>query len=691
MVMSRDPHSEHVNSLDGTVHGHAVQARDVTGGIHIHQASIPLPTPRQLPPAGILIDRRETLAFLDRVNARRSASGSPAVVVVNGPAGVGKTTLSLNWAHRNRDHFPDGQLYADLRGHAADPPADPAEVLGLFIRAFGIAPDRIPGGLAERAALYQSLVTGRRIVVVLDDAISAAQVRPLLPASGDGVVLVTSRWRLAGLVVGGARGLQVERLGVDAALDLLRHTLGDDRVGDELAAATELVDLCARVPLALSVAAARLATRPRWPLTEMVAALAQESRRLSALSVEDDMTIRAALTLSYQNLAPDAARLYRLLGLFPGGSFGGAAAAAAAGLPAEGSRRLLGVLADANLLDDLPDGEYRFHDLVRLHARETAELEDSAAAREESVRRAVGWFLDTARSASDAAAPYRRIPVPAGAVEFADAAGGLDWMDREFRNLRTAAQVAFERGWHETAWQLVDALWPLFLHRGFYAERLDVDRLGLAAARAAADPEGEAKMLNRTGLSLRALGRWDDAAGDFGRALEIWRGLDNAYRVAGGYRRLGWLELDRDRPEAAIRLFAEAIEGYQAAGEARRVALARCDLGRALVESGRAEEAVPYLAAAYEAAESDPYNRTRALILLGRAQRREQDINRGLQVMRELGSASGEAFALQALGEVALRDGRSEDARELLGRARQVLSGMGSATTRLDRLLAQLE
>ncbi|MEO3855937.1 tetratricopeptide repeat protein [Acrocarpospora sp. B8E8] len=689
--MSRDPHSEHVNSLDGTVHGPAVQARNVTGGIHIHQTSIPLPTPRQLPPARLLIDRRETLAFLDRVNTRRSASGSPVVVVVSGPAGVGKSTLSLTWAHRNHDHFPDGQLYADLRGHATDPPVEPAEVLGLFIRAFGIAPDRIPGGLAERAALYQSLVNGRRIVVVLDDAISAAQVRPLLPASGNGMVLVTSRWRLAGLVVGGARGLQVERLGVDAALDLLRHTLGDDRVGDELDAATELVDLCAGVPLAVSVAAARLATRPHWPLTEMVAALAQESRRLSALSVEDDMTIRAALTLSYQNLAPDAARLYRLLGLFPGASFGGAAAAAAAGLPAEESRRLLGVLADANLLDDLPGGEYRFHDLVRLHARETAELEDSATAREESVRRAVGWFLDTARAASDAAAPYRRIPVAAGAMEFADAAGGLDWMDREFRNLRAAAQVAFERGWHETAWQLVDALWPLFLHRGFYAERLEVDRLGLAAARAAGDPIGEAKMLNRTGVSLRALGRWDEAAEDFGRALEIWRGLGNAYRVAGGYRRLGWLELDRDRPEAAIRLFAEALEGYQAAGEVRRVALARCDLGRALVESGRAEEAVPYLAAAYEAAESDRYNRTRALILLGRVQGSEPDINRGLQVMRELGSASGEAFALQTLGELALRHGRPEDARELLNRARQVLNGMGSATTRLDRLLAQLE
>ncbi|WP_250212530.1 ATP-binding protein [Acrocarpospora catenulata] len=697
--MNRDPHSEHVNSLGGTVHGPAVQARDIIGGIHIHQAVSPMPTPRQLPPSGTLINRLETLAFLDRAHGKGSRSGSPTIVVVSGPAGVGKTAISLNWAHRNSQDFPDGQLYADLRGHATDPSADPAEVLGQFIRAFGIAPDRIPGGLVERAALYQSLVTARRLVVVLDDALSAAQVRPLLPASGGSVVLVTSRWRLAGLMMDGARGIQLERLDVEAALDLLRHRLGDDRVGGELTAAKQLVDLCARVPLALSVAAARLATRPRWPLTEMVEALAQENQRLSALSVEDDMTIRAALTLSYQNLSPpEAARLYRLLGLFPGATFDSAAASALVGLPSTETRRLLGVLTDANLLDDVDGGSYRFHDLVRLHAKEMAEAEEPIAVQEEAMRRAVDWFLRRTRMASHAAAPYRSIPVPDGEPGFADAAQALDWMDREFRNLRATALAGHARGLHVEVWNLVDAMWPLFLHRGFRSERLEIDRLGLAAAQACGDANAHAKMLNRTALSLRTLGRWDEAAADLRYALDIWRGLGNTYRIGDTNRQLGHLEMDRDRPQAAITIFEAAVDSYRAAGEPRRVALAMCDLGRALTESGRAGEAVPHLTAAIEmlARESDPYNHARALILLGRARWEEPSVAedlliRGLAAMEELGSLAGQSLALRSLGEVALSAGRRADARQYLERAREFLAHMSSDTDRLDRLLSQLD
>ena len=235
-----------------------------------------------------------------------------------------------------------------------DDPADPTEILGRFLRAFGVAPDRIPGGPAERAALYQSLVTGRSLVVVLDDAISAAQVSPLLPASANSVALVTSRWRLAGLLARGARSIQLERLSPEAALELLELSLGHDRIEEDLDAARVLVELCARLPIALSVAAARLATRPRRPLTEMVEALTHERHRLSALSTEDDMTIRAALTLSYQGLPPSAARLYRLLGIYPGTTFSTWGAAAAAGLPRSEIRPLLDILTDANLLDDLP-------------------------------------------------------------------------------------------------------------------------------------------------------------------------------------------------------------------------------------------------------------------------------------------------------------------------------------------------
>ncbi|WP_051752928.1 tetratricopeptide repeat protein [Streptosporangium amethystogenes] len=702
----RNQRSEgHVNELGGTVLGPVVQARDVHGGIHLHQASIPLPKPTQLPAGSILVNRSEALALLDVIGSGRGGTGVPNVAVVSGPAGIGKTAVALHWSHRERGGFPDGQLFADLRGHAADAPVQPVEVLGRFIRAFGIAPERIPGGLAERSALYQSLVSERRLVVVLDDALSAAQVSPLLPASANSVAIVTSRWRLAGLLVRGARGVQLDQLSADAALTLLQRIVGDDRVQREPDAAGELVELCARLPLALCVAAARLATRPHWSLSEMVEALTHERQRLSALSVEDDMTIQAALTLSYHGLSPpEAARLYRLLGLFPGTTFDSWAAAATVLLPRAQVRRLLEVLTDANLLDDVPGGSYRFHDLTRLHARGLAEQQEPEATRDQTVRRALDWFLYTASTASQVAMPYRRVLCqavvyePAEPLVFADSVQALDWFEYEFGNLRAAGRAAFERGLFATTWQLVDALWPLFLYRGHHAERLEVDMLGLAAARACSDSRAEAKMLNRTGLALRTLGRLDEAADDFRGALEIWRRAGNRQRMAGSRRRLGLVEMDRGHVDEAIVLFEEALGDYRAAGEPRKAALTLCDLGNALIEVEHVEEAVAYLVEARRllAPEADRYNQARVLILLGRARAGGPTatiglLAQGLEEMRRIGSDTGEAQALQALGDLALESHGRDEARRLYEEAERILARRGARSRQLDDRLSRLD
>ncbi|WP_424535080.1 tetratricopeptide repeat protein [Sphaerisporangium viridialbum] len=674
--------------MSGSVLGPVVQARDIQGGIHVHRGSAPLPRPSQLPPGNVLVDRAEILAVLDSVRSEDRGAGVPKVAVVSGPAGIGKTAVALHWAHRERSTFPDGQLYADLRGHAAGEPIEPAEVLGRFIRAFGIESERIPAGLAERAALYQSVVGERRLVVVLDDALSAAQVGPLLPASANSMAVVTSRWRLAGLVMRGARGVQLERLTGEGALELLRRSLGDDRIEREPGAALELVELCSRVPLALCVAAARLATRPSWDLNEMVDALSHERQRLNALSVDQDITIRAALMLSYRGLSPpEAARVYQLLGLFPGVTFDSRAAAATVGLSRTRIRHLLGVLVDANLLDDVPGGNYRFHDLTLLHAREMAEQDEVQAVRDETVRRALDWFLDTAFNASGLILPYRRLPAPeleyppAEPLVFTHPDQALDWLENEFGNVRAAARTAFERSSYRTAWQLVDLLWPLFLYRGHHAERLAVDRLGLEAARACSDAAAEAKMLNRTGLALRSLGRLEEAADEFRRALRIWRRLGDRQRVAGSSRRLGLLERDLGHLDTAIALFGAALDGYRAEGESRRVALTLCDLGEALIENGRVGEAVAPLADARTllAAEADPHNQARVLILLGRAHTGHSVVAsdllaQGLHLMKDIGSATGEALALRALADLARSDGRSEDALRYQEEERQAVA-----------------
>ena len=700
------PPRGHVNEIGGSVTGPAIQAGNVFGGVHVHGVRETAPVPRQLPGAGLVVDRGGALAALGQETPR------DGVTVVSGPAGVGKTAVVLHWAQGRLAHFPDGQLFADLHGHSAAGPVRPAEALGRFIRALGVPDGNVPDELAERAALFRSLAAGRRLLIVLDDAYSAAQVAPLLPGTARSAAVVTSRWRLAGLVARGARGVQLHPLDHDAALEMLGAALGAERIAPELAMAGRLVEQCERSPLALSIAAARLATRPRRTLAGMVDDLTREHRRLAVLSARDaegGVTIRAALTLSYGNLPEGARRLYRFLGLCPGHSFDGRLAAALAGVPVASAEEGLDLLAEANLLDDLPGGRYRFHNLVRLHAQETAEEHETEAERHEAVRRSAEWAVAAALAASRAIAPYRRLtdpgfPTPAP-PEFADAAEALDWLDEEFGNLRAIARSALERGLNRQTWLLVDMTWPLFLHRGHHAERLDFDRLGLAAARADGDPVAEAKMLNRTGLALRALGRPDEAAGDFTAALELWQRLGDPARVAGTRRRLGLLELDRDAVEAAATHFGAALDAYRAAGEDRRTALTLCDLGATLIKAGRAADAVDplteagrLLAPESDPSNSDPYNRARALVLLGQAHARGPDpaaaveaVERGLEVMRGIGSAIGEADALHVLGDLALDDGRAAEARRLYLRAREILAGTGAPTRILDARLAGLD
>jgi tetratricopeptide (TPR) repeat protein len=685
------------NDLSGVVIGPSLQARDIHGDLYFHQPPSRMPRPSQLPPAPRLSGRAAELELLAAARADRA-------VVVSGPAGVGKTALAVRWAHSIRADFSDGALYADLHGHAPDGPAAPSEILGRFLRALGIEPQHLPAELAEQTALYRSATADRHLIVVLDDALSAAQVIPLLPASSACMTVITSRWRLTSLRTYGARIIQLGRLMPDAALELLAETLGDDRAQREPDAGRELVDLCGRLPLAVCVAAARLAARPRWTVREMVDALTHERQRLAALTMEGDPAVRASLDLSYRALPPAEARMYRLMGLYPGTVFDSRVAAATAGVPGSEARRLLGVLTDGNLLDDAAFGQYRLHELTRLHAREAAERDEPGALRAAAIRRMLDWFLVSVMNAGQLVMPYRRDPPadveypPAEQARFSGPDNALDWLDRLLPSVLAAVRFAAAQGLAILAWQLTDAMWPLFLHRGHYAERLEMDRAGLAAARACADAAGEAKMLNRVGLALRDVGQPDEADRHFRQALTIWKRLHNDERVIGSLRRLGTLAADRHQFGEAIGYFSDAVDLSRQIGENRRTALALSDLGGALTGAGRAAEAVAPLreAVGFIAEADDPFNEARITTRLGRAQVHDRqygpaadNLGAALAVMRERGSLPGQADALEALAELAEHTGQSAEARRQYEAALAILTRLGAGRARRLRVRLQ--
>ena len=681
-----DPAAGTRNEVSGMVIGTSVQARDIKGGIHVHQPVLRLPPPNQLPPAAWLTGRAADVAAMHAGRENR-------VIVLTGPPGAGKTALAVNWGHAVRGDFPDGALFADLHGYAPDEPASASEMLARFLRSLGVDPRQVPSDLAELTGMYRSLMIDKRMLVVLDDALTAAQVSPLLPPSPESVAVVTSRLRLGGLAARGARVIQLDGLDAEAALELLARTMGDERVLTQPHAARELVELCAGLPLALCVSGARLAARSRWPVSEMVEAMAHERERLAALAMEDDLPVHTALNVSYRALPAESARMYRLMGLFPGTHFDSAVAAATAAVPRSAAKRLLGVLTDANLLDDAVGSQYRFHDLTRLHAREVAERVEPQSARDEAIRRMLDWFLARAAAASRTVMPYRtdvapdiRYP-PAEPARFAGPSGALGWLDRELPNVIAAARLALNERLWAVPWQLADALWPLFVYRGRHAERLELDRLGLEAARGSGDTLGQAKMLYKIGRSVMDIGQLDQAQDFFEQALNAWRGLGQRDRVAGSLRRLGFVAMARGRPDDAIGWFARALAEYQELADPRHIALTLTDLGDALTETGRTEEAVSALteAGSLLAGSPDPYNQARVLARLGRAHERAGRLelaagylDRALRAMREIGSARGEGEALLSLGDLAFHAGNLDQARTRYAEAQRLLVSLGS-------------
>ncbi|MFD8433572.1 ATP-binding protein [Streptomyces microflavus] len=693
-------HEHSDNDLSGTVHGFVVQAGSVHGGIHVSGggAREDVPQPWQLPPSVRITDRTDELRALELHRCRAMEDGHPTLAAVSGLGGVGKTAVALAWLHTLRPHFPGGQLYADLGAQAPDGPADPGEVVGRFLRALGVPSGQVPPALGERVALYRSLTADRQLVVLLDDAATAAQVRPLLPA-GRCVTAVTSRRRMPGLSLDGGHVIHLEPLSTEAAVELLDSTLADGRVAAQPEEARALVLLCAGLPLAVRIAGARLAARPRQGITAMVRALSEEHERLEALAIEGDHDVRAALDLSYQGLPPAAARLYRLLGLHPGREFGGPVAQALLG---EDAAEALDALYDANLLVDVAEasgGErYRFHDLVRLHAAARAAQDESADERTAALLRIGRHYLANADRAEEIIEPRRALlerdfePECVVEEDFgadggqADAEGALDWLERELPNLMAVVRLARPMGAPELAWQLTDALWPLFPRRKLYREWREAHEEGLLAAEEAGDEEAACRMLTSGALGKLATGAPAEGLAMFERAaasfLERGDALGHARTL--NYRGLAHQRLGR--PDRAADLFARAADALPACGDLRAGALARFNLADVAFSQGRYEDAAVDAEAARLTLEAagDAYNAARAAGLTGRAcvhlgrlGRAESELSAALSALRSQAAGFEAARVLGGLAQLSERRGQPWQARQYYREALSLYSSVG--------------
>ncbi|MBB5960296.1 DNA-binding SARP family transcriptional activator/tetratricopeptide (TPR) repeat protein [Saccharothrix tamanrassetensis] len=619
------------------------------------------PVPAQLP--------REHRGFVGREpelsDLTESLRGDSATGLLVGPAGVGKTALALHWAHRVAAQFPDGQLFVNLRGFDETEPLDPRTALVGFLRALGATDSRIAADLETQAAQYRSVLAGRRVLVFLDNARSAEQVRPLLPGSAGCLVLVTSRHRLDDLVVTeGASALHVQRLPEEGAESLLAAVLGRHRIEQEPDAVAELVELCDRLPLALRIAGARLASRPRWTIQSLVDELRDERHRLSALELpEAGRGVHAALAVSYRELPEGAARLLRRLGLHPGTDLDSYTAAALLDINVASARTHLRTLAYASLLHESTPDRYTRHDLVRLftHHLAAGESEVDTVLATDRLLDYYLWVADAARAhLSDHVRPFDPPEHrPATFPELPSHAAALDWLTLEEANLRLALDIALNSGRRERTWQLALCLDAFHFRRGNRLDRLALCRIGLVAARELGDEHVEATFLLRLGSTLADLGRLDEAIGACTRAGEL-AGGDRHLELAA-LANLGYCLMADDQLDRAQATILEALEVAREVGDARSQAGVQNNLANVLLRKHLPEDALRHASEALGLFTSVAPSKAHTATLhtvgtasqqLGRLEDALESYRAGLALAERLGDRYQEALCRRAIGDV---------------------------------------
>ena len=601
------------------------------------------------------------------------------ISAVSGTAGVGKSALALRWAHRVRGEFPDGQLYVDLRGYDPDQPLSAADALAGFLRALGLAGAEIPLEVDERAASYRSLLDGRRILVVLDNASSVEQVRPLLPGTPSALVVVTSRDALAGLVARhGAQRLDLDLLPLEDAVALLGVLIGA-RVAAEPDAAAALAGQCARLPLALRLVAELAAARPGTPLAALVAELADQQRRLELFDAGGDprTAVRAVFSWSYLHLPAEAARAFRLLGLHPGPDLGPYAAAALIHTGLEQAQHLLDLLARAHLIRPTSPGRYGMHDLLRAYATYRAGIEDSEAERWVARTRLFDHYLATAAAAMDILVPaerHRRPRVPPSATPsppVADPATTRAWLDAERVALTTVCAYTAAHGWPGHTTGLASTLFRYLEVGGHYPNAVAIHTHALHAARDTGDRTGEAHALTNLGVVYWRQGHYRRATDRLQQALTLFREIGDRSGEARALGNLGNVYGWQGHYGQAAEHHQQALTLFRASddqiGEARMLDY----LGFVYQRLGRYEQATDHHQQALTLFRAIGYRFGEAVALdnLGAVYRRQghyrqaaEHHQQALTLAREVGNRYGEATALQSLGIVYQQQGRYRQA-----------------------------
>ncbi len=697
-VLTGDPALHQASGQDPAPAGRSASPHRPAAAREADRPAVALgvPVPAQLPlDAQGFSGRHDELRALHALLPSVRAEESVPVAVISGTAGVGKTALAIRFGHQVAKHFPDGQLYVNLRGRdPGRPPMEPIEALGLLLVSFGMPPHRLTASAEERAALFRSLADGKRILVVLDNASNAAQVRSLLPGSPDCLVVVTSRSQLTGLVAAdGATLVDLDVLSETEAHEMLGRRLGRERVAAEPAAAQEIIKACAGLPLALSIAVGRAAGgRAKRPLAPLATELRDARNRLDALEEDDAATdVRAVLSWSYDQLSPAAARMFRLLGVHPGPDVSLSAAASLAAISRAEARTALRELTRSHMAAEHLPGRFTFHDLLRVYAADQAERLDPADERAAAVGRMLDHYLHTAMAAAQRFSPFRsplRLTAPQPGVlpaEMADKDQAMAWFDAEAPVLLTLTEYASANGFDTHAWQIPWTLGPFFHRRGRWRSYAASQRTALAAAQRLGDTLALAHAHHLLGHAQLQMSDYQSAEPNFRRALDMFRELGDRANEAVVLNGLAGMLEKQERYEEALAVALDALRMLKAAGHWWTQATLENGVGWLYAHLGQYDNALTHCQRAlslhresgHRGGAADTLDSLGYVYLhLGDLDQARAHYEQAIEAYREIGAPFGEGQSLAGVGDVLLRRGDPAAARSHYLQAAAILDAL---------------